>query len=1351
MAKIKNQFTTGIINTDLEPRFLANGTMLDAENFLVTTTEGSNAGVGKNVAGNVLVAFNNFVNAKTHGVGKDTKNGKIYYFVKSPTFDYLMEYDVVTTANVVVLQSTSGTRLNLIAGQRITNIDIIIDPLGNGNLILWSGDSNPPRIGNIERMKTWGVDGFTAEEIMLIKAPPTYSPVLIGKISTQNTQNNFLENKFIAFSTRYKYKDGHYSPVSSWTKYFFVPKLYNIDFETFENLGMVNSFNAVDVKFNTGEREVVQVDLCFKYSNETNIYIVDKFVKSHQGWADNTIQTVEFNNSKVYSILPTNQYFRNFDNVPESAVAQTVIGNRIAYGNFLEGKDLIDINGDPVVMSYTLSLVNNNITNKNLTVSKLPRTYAFQTPSVLVNKAQIDIDFTGVTFNVGNSAVITFRLKSYNSPAIPSRPFTFSREFTFVLSQNYINLQDFLANSQFQNELTVSLQNYFEANGGIVPPSNHLPPYTVPQTFLVSSIGNIMSIVFPIIKYEIDNTPNPNTFIYDYFYDNSTTATFNKIAVATSLKSERSYEIAMIYRDLQMRKTTALVSEKNTIYIDNKFAVTQNIINVNIPITQLPPAWAKTYKFAIKRNKGDYEIIPINIFFTDGIYRYLKLDGENKNKVHDGDILIVKRDQNGTLPNIVKVKVLEVATKSDNFLTNNAPTLIEPAGLYAKIKASNFVMDYLVNEFYSYGQIHGTTINAPFCYLGDFSELDSSGNKIDKKISQGTTFSLSLRSTYHNEDPFVLFDRTYVAQISYDNFEDFFNQQILLNGFVSTSHPDKTYDGRIQLVRGVPIYNPFNPTDVIGITPNPTGQLWLIIEGTETGAGSRNGYLVASMNIRYVSGLYVFENTAKELPNDIFYETPEIYDVVNGQHQMTNHLLTETYNCFCQGNGVESYQIRDAFNEKTLGIDFSPTAISEDVYKQVNRFADITYSGIYDSNTDVNKLNEFNLSLGNYKADVEKKYGAIWKLHGKDTDLEVYQEDRDSLVYYGKNILTNVDGSKQLIQTEDVLNQQNTYAGEYGISKHPESIDHFGLDTYHTDLKRGVVIKKSNNGLFEISSQGMRNYFKKLFRNYTINQILGKYDQFYNYYLLNIKYDGNKFVTWVYSDRDNGWLGRLSFNPEDMIRLDNDFYSFVNGNIYKHNQEKDGLNDNYNIFYGQEVQSKFKFVFNEEPSMRKNFKTISSESTDAWEIVTDTDINKGYIHKEDFEKKENVHYAYLRTDNTVIDTALIGSCQGIGNCTSIVGTTINFAFQLEDLISIGDQILDVNTGLVGTIQSKTSDSLTLNTVNGIVAGDYLMCAKPQSIENNMLLGHSMQVEMKLTKTSKTEVFAVNTEVQKSYE
>jgi hypothetical protein len=38
----------------------------------------------------------------------------------------------------------------------------------------------------------------------------------------------------------------------------------------------------------------------------------------------------------------------------------------------------------------------------------------------------------------------------------------------------------------------------------------------------------------------------------------------------------------------------------------------------------------------------------------------------------------------------------------------------------------------------------------------------------------------------------------------------------------------------------------------------------------------------------------------------------------------------------------------------------------------------------------------------------------------------------------------------------------------------------------------------------------------------------------------------NDYVTWVYSDEgDNkGWYGRLTFNPEDMCRVNSKFFSF---------------------------------------------------------------------------------------------------------------------------------------------------------------------------------------------------------------
>ncbi len=106
------------------------------------------------------------------------------------------------------------------------------------------------------------------------------------------------------------------------------------------------------------------------------------------------------------------------------------------------------------------------------------------------------------------------------------------------------------------------------------------------------------------------------------------------------------------------------------------------------------------------------------------------------------------------------------------------------------------------------------------------------------------------------------------------------------------------------------------------------------------------------------------------------------------------HILKKTFNCFTFGNGCESNTIKDSFVGKKFFINSNPTSITEDTYRQVNRYADLTYSGVYQESTGVNKLNEFNLSLANYKDDLDKSGGEIIRLDSDQTDLLVIQEDK---------------------------------------------------------------------------------------------------------------------------------------------------------------------------------------------------------------------------------------------------------------------------------------------------------------------------------------------------------------------
>jgi hypothetical protein len=64
--------------------------------------------------------------------------------------------------------------------------------------------------------------------------------------------------------------------------------------------------------------------------------------------------------------------------------------------------------------------------------------------------------------------------------------------------------------------------------------------------------------------------------------------------------------------------------------------------------------------------------------------------------------------------------------------------------------------------------------------------------------------------------------------------------------------------------------------------------------------------------------------------------------------------------------------------------------------------------------------------------------------------------------------------------------------------------------------------------------------------------------------------------------------------------------------------------------------------------------------------------------------------------------------------------------------------------------SKTRNSLTLNAVANIVTGDFVFCSKPQSAESSGILGYHMEVKATLSKNTKTEVYAINTETSKSF-
>ena len=223
-----------------------------------------------------------------------------------------------------------------------------------------------------------------------------------------------------------------------------------------------------------------------------------------------------------------------------------------------------------------------------------------------------------------------------------------------------------------------------------------------------------------------------------------------------------------------------------------------------------------------------------------------------------------------------------------------------------------------------------------------------------------------------------------------------------------------------------------------------------------------------------------------------------------------NNLSENTdFNAFCYGNGLESYRIRDSFNNSTMKYSIRASTVIED-YEEENKFASLCYSGIFRGDSSINRLNEFNLSIANFK-NLDKDYGSIQKIYARDSDLLVLHEDKITSVLFGKNLLVDALGGGQVASIPEVLGNQIPYQLDNGISNDPSSFAVNSDNIYFTDAKRGVVIEMiGNQGIMEISSKGMRNYFRDLLTENLSTQKIGAYDPYYNMYSLTTNNTNNR-------------------------------------------------------------------------------------------------------------------------------------------------------------------------------------------------------------------------------------------------
>jgi hypothetical protein len=1021
MANLVRNFIKGRMNKSVDERLVPNGEYIDAQNIRMGSTEDSEIGAVENTKGNTQLTTLVYPptgtalsgNATCLGAYSDGANETMYWFVHDPSFvdsGYAGVLDLIVSYNMrsdlLTYHVVSTSALSFDPQHLITGIDLV------DNLLFFTDDINPPRRINVGQAYPQPVafadNGLLADDILVIKRPPLAAPVVTAVDVV--SREDYLEDRFLCFGYRWEYANNEYSATSQFSDPIFESEPFAFTTESYLNEGMVNSVQVCDVTVRTGSSLVKGIDILFKEMDDNIIRVIEKVDKADSALTDNSDFTIQFSKQKIFTILPESEILRLYDNVPRLAKAQTLMGNRIVYGNYLEGYDMLNLNGLNVKLGFNATLL--------------------QTP--------LDAE-------------------------------------------------------------TASTQ----------------PTFSAP-----------------------------------------------------SLHSNRAYEVGIVYMDEYGRSSTALVAPNNKVELECGDSIFQNQIRVTIPSLMLAPSWARRYKFVIKPDSENYETIYTNQNFVwpvpdpllpepDVTDVYFLLEGENAAKVEKGDRYVVKSDTSGAVTSCTYAEVLEKKAYAVGELDDTVTPLVPAiAGTYMKMNPDFSYTSPNVSNTAPGEQSAGTnggsdqrTENGVLS-SGDYPVLvyrfndktSSSLNDVPAGSRIRLTFSLTRQGrgdgTGSCDKRTLDFDHTWEVEQDYNDIIDWFYGTSTPNDVIATIEAAEGFtgdpNGNPPDMTVLPEYTGSN-TDNFGVPANTgtvmlwtdqggAGGPWLVIYGVQkcTGALSgsspnRRSRVKASLAIIRATDVVVFETEPQPALPDLWYESSASYQIdpfgnhygdVQNQINATGQpgiVDTAFFNCFSYGNGVESYKIRDSISGKPLTLGNRVTTTSDERFSEVRRFADLTYSGVINDETNINKLNEFNLGLLNFKP-LEDSYGPVEKLFGRRTDILTLQEDKISYVLAGKNLLTDTTGESLIASVPEVLGTQVARVEDFGVSNNPESFAEWGPHKFFTDAKRGSVIHLYGDGQKEqlevISENGMRSWFRDEFIESFNTQKLGGYDPYMNEYVL---------------------------------------------------------------------------------------------------------------------------------------------------------------------------------------------------------------------------------------------------------
>jgi hypothetical protein len=323
---------------------------------------------------------------------------------------------------------------------------------------------------------------------------------------TGDTQ--FLQDKFVRFSYRFRFDDGEYSLFAPFTQIAFIPKqdgyFTHLGFELEVGVGtsytrqqiddetaayrstivefMKNKVNnillQIPMPLNAeGEPckaselfdmyKITEIDILYKESDGLIVNVIDTIsspiIADEAG--ENNFYEYNYKSTKPYKTLPTKDITRVYDRTPVRALAQEIVSNRVVYGNYQDKFSY------PKFLNYTVGYnekadfnIELNPTTSTTSIVEYPnssvkqnRTY--QVGVVLSDKfgRQSGVILSNATTNIGNLGPSTIYVPYSSEPEVSGyNPLLFPGLALNILFIERIQLQS--------NDNTIGWPGFYNGN-----------------------------------------------------------------------------------------------------------------------------------------------------------------------------------------------------------------------------------------------------------------------------------------------------------------------------------------------------------------------------------------------------------------------------------------------------------------------------------------------------------------------------------------------------------------------------------------------------------------------------------------------------------------------------------------------------------------------------------------------------------------------------------------------------------------------------------------------------------------------------------------------------------------------